>query len=276
MSLDHRIYFLGIIAVDLANPNGDPLNNNRPRQLYDGRGEISDVCIKRKIRNRLQDMGYNIFVQLEERVTDGFSSLAKRGKSIFTAEIKKDWDKYKGKACEMWMDVRAFGQIFAFPGENVSEAVRGPVTVSSACSLEPIDIYTNWHTKSASMYEPTQKQSDIMGCTHRIDHGAYVFQGGISPQLASLTGFSAEDAEAVKDAILTMFCNDESSARPVGSMELHRLYWWEHNCPSGQYSPRKVFDTINLSPCDTWPYYTVEHTPLPGLSPTIYVEGMKE
>ena len=77
----NKIDFEVLVMVKNANPNGDPLNGNRPRETYDGFGEISDVCIKRKIRNRLQDMGEKIFVQSDERSDDGCKSLADRAKS---------------------------------------------------------------------------------------------------------------------------------------------------------------------------------------------------
>ena len=77
-ALEHKIDFLALVSVTKANGNGDPLNGNRPRVDYNGIGEISDVCIKRKIRNRMQDMGYAIFVQSDDRCSDGFKSLSER------------------------------------------------------------------------------------------------------------------------------------------------------------------------------------------------------
>ena len=81
MSLSNKIDFAIIFSVKNANPNGDPLNGNRPRQDYDGHGEVTDVCLKRKIRDRLQDEGYSIFVQSDERKTDGMPSLRVRAES---------------------------------------------------------------------------------------------------------------------------------------------------------------------------------------------------
>lgn len=111
----NKIDFAVIVSVKNANPNGDPLNGNRPRENYEGFGEISDVCIKRKIRNRLQDMGQEIFVQSDDRRTDGFRSLKDRADGY--EELKKsskDKEKYAQIACEKWIDVRSFGQVFAF------------------------------------------------------------------------------------------------------------------------------------------------------------------
>lgn len=125
----NKIDFEVLVMVKNANPNGDPLNGNRPRETYDGYGEISDVCIKRKIRNRLQDMGENIFVQSDERSDDGAKSLADRAKNnaVMQKALKdKDKEAYAKEACQTWIDVRSFGQVFAFKDDSVSVGVRGP------------------------------------------------------------------------------------------------------------------------------------------------------
>lgn len=149
----NKIDFEVLVMVKNANPNGDPLNGNRPRETYDGFGEISDVCIKRKIRNRLQDMGENIFVQSEERSDDGCKSLADRAKNnagMQKALKDKDKDAYAKAACETWMDVRSFGQVFAFKDDSVSVGVRGPVSIHSAFSVLPIAVNSMQITKSVN------------------------------------------------------------------------------------------------------------------------------
>ena len=228
----NKIDFEVLVMVKNANPNGDPLNGNRPRETYDGFGEISDVCIKRKIRNRLQDMGENIFVQSDERSDDGCKSLADRAKSneIMQKALKsKDKEAYAKEACKTWIDVRAFGQVFAFKDNSVSVGVRGPVSIHSAFSVLPVAIN--------SMQEKT--------------------------------GFSDEDAEKIKEALRTLFVNDSSSARPDGSMEVCKLYWWRHNCPMGQYSSAKVHKLIRITPEGDDPKeledYKIEIDTLPGL-----------
>ncbi len=140
-ALKNKIDFVALISVTNANGNGDPLNGNRPRTDYNGMGEISDVCIKRKIRNRMQDMGNAIFVQSEDRCDDGFKSLSDRA----TAATKgiKEKETYAQTACEKWMDVRSFGQVFAFKSNDksgVSVGVRGPVSIHQAVSISPVEI----------------------------------------------------------------------------------------------------------------------------------------
>lgn len=254
-SLDHKIDFAVVLSVNCANPNGDPLNGNRPRQNYDGYGEISDVALKRKIRNRLQDMGEAIFVQSNDRKMDEYSSLRERADgNVKLNEILKSKsgssDDFAKVACEEWIDVRAFGQVFAFKGSGngggVSVGVRGPVSIHTARSADPIDITSMQITKSVNSEPGKERGSDTMGMKHRVDFGLYVFYGSINTQLAEKTGFTNEDAEKIKQALLTLFENDLSSARPEGSMEVHKVYWWEHNSKLGQYSSAKVHRSLEL------------------------------
>lgn len=253
--LDHKIDFAVVFSVTKANPNGDPLNGNRPRQNYDGHGEVSDVALKRKIRNRLQDLGEPIFVQSNDRNDDQLKSLRERAEANEAlAKILKQKDgsgeEFAKIACEQWIDVRSFGQVFAFKGsgdKGVSVGVRGPVSIHTATSVDPIDITSMQITKSVNS-EPSEKRgSDTMGMKHRVDFGVYVFYGSINTQLAEKTGFTIEDAEKIKQALVTLFENDASSARPEGSMEVHKVYWWEHSSKLGQYSSAKVHRSLHVS-----------------------------
>ena len=241
-----------LITAKNANPNGDPLNGNRPRENYDGLGEISDVCIKRKIRNRLQDMGEKIFVQSDDRCDDGFDSLRARadGNEAIKAISKgknTDRDEYAKTACAEWIDVRSFGQVFAFKGDAVSVGVRGPVSIQQAVSVSPVDIVSMQITKSVNSEGGKEgKASDTMGMKHRVEFGLYIINGSINCQLAEKTGFTDEDADKIKQALLTLFENDTSSARPDGSMEVCRLYWWKHEGKTPKYSSAKVHRQLEV------------------------------
>ncbi len=291
----NKVDFAVLVVVNKANPNGDPLNGNRPREDYDGYGEISDVCIKRKIRNRLQDMGERIFVQSADRSDDGAKSLRERAENnpeIKKAQKEKDSEQYASVACKTWIDVRAFGQVFAFSNgksrknksdqeesESVSIGVRGPVTIRTAESVSPIDISTVQITKSVNGDNSEKKSSDTMGSKNRVEFGLYVIRGSINHQLAEKTGFSDEDAEKIKQALITLFENDCSSARPEGSMEVKYVYWWKHNCEMGQYSSAKVQRTLNIKLKDdvksprSFEDYVISTNDLDGLVPEIY-EGI--
>ncbi|MCI7805180.1 MAG: type I-C CRISPR-associated protein Cas7/Csd2 [Oscillospiraceae bacterium] len=250
--LQNKIDFSLIITAKNANPNGDPLNGNRPRESYDGLGEISDVCIKRKIRNRLQDMGEKIFVQSDDRCDDGCDSLRARAESneaikAISKGKNTDRDEYAKTACAEWIDVRSFGQVFAFKNDDVSVGVRGPVSIQQAVSVSPVDIVSMQITKSVNGESGKKgKASDTMGTKHRVEFGLYVVNGSINCQLAEKTGFTDEDAEKIKQALLTLFENDCSSARPDGSMEVCRLYWWKHKGKTPKYSSAKVHRQLSV------------------------------
>jgi CRISPR-associated protein Csd2 len=266
-TLEKKIDFALIFSVKNANPNGDPLSGNMPRVTIDGTGEVSDVCLKRKIRDRLLESGESIFVQSDDNRKDDYKTLKDRADGMLK-DAMKDARALREKACETWLDVRSFGQLFAYKGDGkkgdgVSVGIRGPVTIQSAFTVEPITTTSIQITKSVSGEgDGTKKASDTMGMKHRVDFGVYVTYGSINPQLAEKTGFSADDAQKIKQALLHIFENDASSARPEGSMAVLNVIWWEHNCKSGQYSSAKVHKSLLVNADGS---YTLDS--LAGLKP---------
>lgn len=251
MSLTNKIDFAVVFRVKHANPNGDPLNGNRPRTTYEGYGEVSDVCLKRKLRDRLMDAGEAVFVQSDDRRKDDFLTLKQRADASLKSAKKEE---YAQTACKTWFDVRAFGQVFAFKkggkdegADSVSCGIRGPVTIQSAFSLKPVDVASIQITKSVSSEgDGTKKSADTMGMKHRVDSGVYCFFGSMSPQLASKTGFSDEDAAKIKSLLPKLFENDASSARPDGSMQVLKVVWWNHGCPNGRCSSAKLQTSLMI------------------------------
>lgn len=279
-TLKNKIDFAVVFRVKNANPNGDPLNGNRPRVTYEGLGEMTDVCIKRKIRNRLMETLPKskvkidkdekeicpVFVQSDDNKLDGHPSLRSRADEVLShVKIEKEIIE---TACKTWFDVRAFGQLFAFKGKGskktktkeanetgddkgVSIGIRGPVSIHSAFSITPVSVTSNQITKSVSGEgDGTKRSSDTMGMKHRVDRGIYVFYGSMNPQLAVKTGFSNEDAISIKNVLPKLFENDASSARPEGSMEVLKVIWWQHNCASGQASSAKVHRSLKITDTD--------------------------
>ena len=292
-ALTHKIDFAAIVTVTNANPNGDPLNGNRPRETYDGHGEISDVCIKRKLRNRLQDMGEKIFVQSDDRCDDGYDSLKSRAdgckalKEIFAGK-KTDKEAFAKAACNEWIDVRSFGQVFAFKDPNakkekddaekggkkdggVSVGIRGPVSIQPVISVSPIDIISSQIVKSVNGESGKEgKSSDTMGMKHRVEFGLYLIKGSINCQLAEKTGFSEEDAEKIKHALATLFENDCSAARPDGSMEVCQVFWWAHKDKTPVVTTAKIHRSLKVEVIDPekkptcYEDYKVTVTDIPG------------
>jgi CRISPR-associated protein Csd2 len=285
-TLSKKIDFALIMSIRNANPNGDPLNGNRPRTDYEGLGEITDVCLKRKIRDRLierymqlkekgKEKGQAVFVQSDDRKCDDAKSLRDRlKKTLGISELKKQKEDIN-LVCTTWIDVRAFGQLFAFKAEKKSKGedtegdtssssvgIRGPLTIQSAFSTAPVSLSSNQITKSVNAEDTKdgKKSADTMGMKHRVDSGTYVTFGSMNPQLAERTEFSNEDAQVMKEILPRLFENDASSARPEGSMEVIKVIWWEHNSPAGQYSSAKVHRSLKVNTDGT---YTLQ--PLSGL-----------
>lgn len=305
-TLNNKIDFALVFTVHNANPNGDPLDGNRPRTTYTGLGEISDVCLKRKIRNRWMDAGLPVFVQSDDRRQDDFRSLRARADGCeelkACLETMNKQKKGKGKAedentavskddyariaCAQWIDVRSFGQVFAFKekkakgddekgegSDGVSVGIRGPVSIQSAFSADTVNVISTQITKSVNLEteaNPDKKGSDTIGMKHRVEYGVYTTYGSINVQAAEKTGFSEDDAQALKEALRTLFCNDATAARPDGSMEVIKLVWWEHNCKSGQYSAAKVHRSLKVqADGQTVPQVSVDESAIPNLKYTI-------
>ncbi|HBC89782.1 MAG TPA: type I-C CRISPR-associated protein Cas7/Csd2 [Lentisphaeria bacterium] len=283
-TLNKKIDFAIIMNVKNANPNGDPLNGNRPRTDYEGLGEITDVCLKRKLRDRLverymslnesEKTGQAVFVQSDDRKCDEAKSLKSRADTALGKEL--GGSNTAKKACQAWIDVRAFGQLFAFKSDKkkktedndgdtgVSIGIRGPVTLQSAFSIEPVSVSSTQITKSVNAEDTKdgKRSSDTMGMKHRVDSGVYVTFGSMNPQLAERTLFSDDDAMIIKSVLPRIFENDASSARPEGSMEVIKVIWWEHNCKAGQYSSAKVHKSLSVKSDGTY-----ELAPLANLKP---------
>jgi CRISPR-associated protein Csd2 len=230
--------------------------------------------LKRKIRNRLLADGQSIFVQSDDNKIDGMASLKARaesdehglGKDAFSKKTKPE--EVSRLACEKWLDVRSFGQLFAFKGtgaDGVSIPIRGPVTIQSAFSIEPVSVTSTQITKSVrGEGDGTKKGSDTMGMKHRVDKAIYVAFGAMTPQLAERTGFDNNDAETLKKVLPRLFEGDASSARPEGSMIVEKAIWWQHNSKSGQYSSARVHRTLQVNPDGSF-----ELNNLDGLEPEV-------
>ncbi len=255
---------------------------------------VKSLTFALKIRNRLQDMGESIFVQSDDNRIDEHRSLNARFKGALekwekeVKEKKRESADTRSNAPKEWFDVRAFGQVFAFPkkekgkkgkdadiadenSDAVSIGIRGPVTIQSAFSVEPITPDSLQITKSVNLEtqkNPDNKASDTMGMKHRVDKGIYVTYGAINTQLTNKTVFSESDAEKLKEALRTLFVNDVSSARPDGSMEVVKVIWWKHNSPCGQYSSAKVHRSLKVEKDGK-----INPDNLDGLSPEV-IDGL--
>lgn len=261
-ALKHRTDFMALISVSGANPNGDPCSGGIPRTDSRGFGVISQVCIRRKLRDRLAEAGEKILVSPPEYPGD---TLAKR-----ICRLTRDGGLSQ-RACAEWYDVRAFGQVFAIPGISAS-GVRGAVTLQQAVSVQPVRIVQTGITCCIPSTDTSHRSR--IGFTRTVEYGLYLLKGSVNAYISMRNGFTQEDCEKLRTALIHIFDNDCSAARPAGSMELKRLYWWEHSGALGEYSPAKVFGSVSVRPLvkETLRFedYKIIHTPLPRLEPVVF------
>ena len=238
-TIKNRVDFIAVISATNANPNGDPLVANSPRQDLEGYGLISDVCIKRKIRNRVAQIkegekGFDIFIRPTE---EDDRPLATKAEAL----------KYDRKrVCEAYWDVRAFGAVLTKKKErgkpkkeqidtetedsgDGNQGIRGPVTIQWAKSVAQIEPTVSQITRCCVASEDEKKKGKVstMGTKNYVEHAVYKVVGSVNPFLANQppkgTGFNDEDLNVLKKAMTTLFENDESSARPLGSIVLEDL-----------------------------------------------------
>lgn len=258
--LKNRIDFIYIFDVCDGNPNGDPDAGNLPRvDSETGMGLVTDVCLKRKVRNYVQlakegCAGYDIFIK-EKAVLNKFIEAAYADDSV--KKIKNDSDKSKAARavmCKDYFDVRTFGAVM-MTGKNAGQ-VRGPIQLTFARSVDPIAPVEHSITRMAVATEKeAEKQSGdnrTMGRKATVPYGLYVCYGFVSAKLAQQTGFSEEDLELFWQALKNMFDNDRSAAR--GLMSARSLIVFKHNSELGNAPANELFDLVKVEKtCDGVP-----------------------
>ena len=251
-AIANRYEFVLLFDVENGNPNGDPDAGNMPRiDPQTGFGLVTDVCLKRKIRNHveLQKQGaatFNIYVQekavLSAQRKPAYEA-ANSAAAANTAEYAREW------MCRNFYDVRAFGAVMSTK-ENNSGQVRGPVQIAFAKSVEPVLSQEISITRMAVETEAEAKKQDgdnrTMGRKHIVPYGLYVAQGFISAALAEKTGFGDEDLELLWNALVNMFEHDRSAAK--GVMSSQKLYVFKHRDKLGNAPAHKLFKLIDIKP----------------------------
>ncbi len=249
--LKNRIDFIYIFDVNDGNPNGDPDAGNLPRvDAETGMGLVTDVCLKRKVRN---------YVQVAKGCTEGFDIFIKEKAILNTLiegayeddAVKKAADKDKSAEartvmCRKFYDIRTFGAVMS-TGKNAGQ-VRGPIQFTFARSVDPIATMEHSITRMAVA---TEKEAEKQGGDNRtmgrkatVLYGLYVCHGFVSANLAQQTGFSEEDLELFWDALKNMFDIDRSAAR--GLMSAQRLIVFKHESILGNAPANKLFDRVKI------------------------------
>lgn len=268
--LKNRYDFMLLFDVKDGNPNGDPDAGNLPRvDAETGEGLVTDVCIKRKVRNYVQiikagEQGCDIFVRSKELsgIETFLNGEIKKAYSEIGIDLQAETDNdgkkriTKGKAqgseiengrkhlCKKFFDIRTFGAVMS-TGPNAGQ-VRGPVQITFARSIDPI--IAQEHSISVSAARDDDKTYDgqvgIQGRKNTVPYGLYVAYGFISPALAQQTGFSEEDLSLLWEALVGMFDQDHSAAR--GMMATQKLIIFKHDSALGNAPSHKLFDLVRI------------------------------
>lgn len=251
--INNRYEFVMIFDVENGNPNGDPDAGNSPRvDAETGYGYITDVCIKRKIRNYVELVkegvpGYNILIKPDRSLNSKFTE-AYKDKGITSTKKTVTDDELliaRNYMCENYFDVRTFGAVMS-TGDNPCGIVRGPVQIGFAKSLSPINIDEVTITRQAKTTDERAETSDTeMGRKHIIPYALYRAEGYISAALANKTFMKEEDIELLWEAIINMFEHDRSAAR--GKMTLRKLIVFKHTDMLGNHPSHLLFDKIQIS-----------------------------
>ena len=250
MALTHRYDFLFLFDVANGNPNGDPNFGNQPRQDNNGYGIVTDVCIKRKLRNYIalqKDYapGFNIFVK------DGAVLNDQIGGAFDQPDMKKLDKKDTLRAaqnylCKEFFDIRAFGAVLT-TGEKDKQAgsVRGPVQITFSESFDTIQPTEHCITRCAATNEVENKDNKTMGNKWTVDYALYMGQGFINPKLADKTGFDEEDLRLTLQGLMNMFEADRSAAR--GLMTTRKVIVFRHDSQLGNASATELFERVRVA-----------------------------
>jgi CRISPR-associated protein Csd2 len=253
--IKNRYEFVLLFDVTDGNPNGDPDAGNLPRvDAETGKGLVTDVCLKRKIRNFIQlsknnEQGYDIFIK-EKAILNNLIEEAHEQEHVIKKEKGEKTEAAKKWMCQKYFDVRTFGAVMS-TGKNAGQ-VRGPIQLTFGRSINPIVASEHSITRMAVA---TEKEAESQGGDNRtmgrkftVPYGLYQSQGFISPHLASQTGFSEEDLEVFWEAVINMFEHDHSASR--GMMNVRELIVFKHELALGNAPSHKLFDLITVESKD--------------------------
>ena len=246
--MNNRYDFLFLFDAQDANPNGDPDAGNLPRvDVESGQGLVTDVCLKRKIRNFVAMTNENID---GKRIyfTEGSVHNRQHEEAYLANELKKS--KSVEPSARQWMcntyyDVRTFGAVMS-TGEHNCGQVRGPVQISFARSIDPIVASEHAITRSSVTNERDVEKERTMGRKFTIPYGLYKAQGFVNPFLAKQTGFDDDDLELLFNSLENAFQFDQSAARPAGSMNPRGLLVFKHDTALGAAPSHTLFDLVTV------------------------------
>ena len=250
--LKNRIDFVYLFDVQDGNPNGDPDAGNLPRvDAETGMGLVTDVCLKRKVRNYVQvargndDNNYDIFIK-EKAVLDNLVNAIYEQDTVKHAEAATIKDVAKKALCDKYYDIRTFGAVIAT--KDKQGQVRGPVQLTFSRSVDPIMNMEHSITRMAVTKAEDAEKERTMGRKSTVPYGLYLCHGFISANLAKQTGFDEEDLNLFWEALKNMFDQDHSAAR--GLMSARKLIVFEHSSELGNAPASALFDLVKVNKKD--------------------------
>lgn len=250
--MNNRYDFIYLFDANDANPNGDPDAGNLPRiDAETGQGLVTDVCLKRKVRNFIQTTQKDQKIYFEELAVHN-NQHEEAYKALDLGDPKKakraEKDKAREWMCQNFYDVRTFGAVMS-TAVNCGQ-VRGPAQLSFARSIDPIVSSEHAITRSSVTNEKDIEKERTMGRKFTIPYGLYRSHGFINPFLAEQTGFNDDDLELLFKSLENAFQFDQSAARPAGSMNARRLIVFKHKSQLGEAQSHKLFDAVTLKKKD--------------------------
>lgn len=254
MAINNRYEFVMIFDVENGNPNGDPDAGNAPRvDAESGFGYVTDVCLKRKIRNYVElvkngEAGYNILIKADKALNTKFTEAYTEEKLETGKKGKNNEDVKKARdyMCKNYFDVRAFGAVMS-TGDDPCGIVRGPVQINFARSISPVNSQEITITRQArTTEERTETGETEMGRKSVVPYALYRAEGYVSAALNNKlqNGLTEDDLELLWEAIINMFEHDHSAAR--GKMCMRKLYVFKHDSVLGCAPSHILFDKITI------------------------------
>lgn len=261
--IQNRFDFVLFFDVKNGNPNGDPDAGNMPRiDPETGHGIVSDVCLKRKVRNYVDlvkgqdvdgpdvaegELGYKIYVQegavLNERNKKAYVHYDMKPSEKKLPKGEQDRLKVTKFMCDNFFDIRSFGAVMT-TGVNCGQ-VRGPIQMCFAESVDPVMPMEMSITRMAVTKEEDAEKERTMGRKQYIPYGLYRVEGFVSASLAEKTGFSQEDLDLFFSALMNMFENDRSAAR--GLMSSRKLFVFKHKSKLGNAPAHRLFEAVKVN-----------------------------
>jgi CRISPR-associated protein Csd2 len=247
-TISNRYEFVLLYDVENGNPNGDPDAGNMPRiDPETGYGIVTDVCLKRKIRNYAEMMGQRIYVKegtpLNQNHVEAYEAIGLKTKANANAAQVNDARKWM---CANFFDVRTFGAVMS-TGDNCGQ-VRGPVQINFSRSIDPIVQQEVTITRQTVTKIEDAEKERTMGRKHVVPYALYKVEGYVSSKLANDeskgTGFSEDDLKLFWDALVNMFEHDHSAAR--GKMASRKLFVFKHKDELGNAPSHKLFDMVKV------------------------------